>query len=70
AGKARNTKENRRSKEFNTVSRQPVALPSSPRDNLLFLWNFPAGLRACGFFFLPYFAAEAGITLAEYCYIM
>ena len=34
AGKARNTKENRRSKEFNTVSKLLVAHLSSPRDNL------------------------------------
>ena len=33
AGKARNTKENRRSKEFNTVSKQLVAHRSSQRDN-------------------------------------
>ena len=34
AGKARNTKENRRSKEFNSVSKQLVEHRSSPNDNL------------------------------------
>ena len=33
AGKARNIKEKRQLKNFNTVSRQLVALRSSPRDN-------------------------------------
>ena len=33
AGKARNIKEKRQSKNFNTVSKQLVALRSSPRDN-------------------------------------
>ena len=36
AGKARNTKENRRSKEFSTVSRLHVALRSSARANLTY----------------------------------
>ena len=36
AGKARNTKENRRSKEFNTASRPPVALPSAASANLTY----------------------------------
>ena len=35
AGKARNTKENRRSKEFNTVSKQRDVRHSSQRDNRL-----------------------------------
>ncbi len=34
AGKARNTKENRRSKEFNTASKPLVAHLSSASDNL------------------------------------
>jgi hypothetical protein len=34
AGKARNIKEKRQSKNFNTASRLHVALRSSPRDNL------------------------------------
>ena len=36
AGKARNTKENRRSKEFSTASRLPVARPSSASANLTY----------------------------------
>ena len=36
AGKARNIKEKRQSKNFNTVSRQLVERLSSARDNLLF----------------------------------
>ena len=39
AGKARNIKEKRQLKNFNTVSRLHVALLSSPRDNLYPLWE-------------------------------
>ncbi len=58
--KARNIKEKRTIEMFNTVSKQPVAHLSSPRDNVsrTGLFKTPKSLRLRGFpFVLNYFGA-------------